>query len=60
MASLRPESALVARQDRGIEEAVGHRLKPESHPPLAALARKELATSVLAVEVLADQIPDSS
>src|SRR5580704_3561888 len=42
---LGPERALVARQDRGIEEPVGHRLQPERHPALAALARQELAAS---------------
>ena len=51
---LGPERALIARQDRGIEEPVGHRLKPERHPSLTALARNELAASVLAVELLAD------
>src|SRR6185437_15093579 len=51
---LGPGRALIARQDRGIEEPVGHRLKPERHPSLTALARNELAASVLAVELLAD------
>src|SRR5579871_793122 len=33
------QRVLVARQDRGIQQAVGHRLQPERHPAIAALAR---------------------
>src|SRR5260370_34405853 len=51
---LGPECRLVARQQRGIEQPVGHRLVAQRHPAFAALAPQELAALVLAVEVFAD------
>src|SRR5260370_7858158 len=54
---LRPECRLVARQQRGIEQPVGHRLVAQRHPALAALARQELAPLLLAVELFASPPP---
>src|SRR5258708_27816469 len=51
---LGPEEALVARQQRRIEQAVAHPLQAQRHPALAALARQELAALMLAVEIFAD------
>src|SRR5476651_1243430 len=51
---LGPQEALVARQQRGIEQAVGHRLLAQRHPAVAALAWEELAALVLGIEIFAD------
>src|SRR5581483_3086685 len=51
---LRPQEGLVAGQDRGIEQTVGHGLKAQCYPAIAALARQQPTALVLAVEIFAD------
>src|SRR5205807_284466 len=46
---LGPQETLVARQQGGIEQAIGHRLEAQRHPALATFAREQLAALVTAV-----------